>query len=275
SAKKLQCFFKYLSSFHDRNIGKIRKEDIQRLYTSIVTQNGHTANRVLSLIKVIISYGIQHGNIEADVNGILTIKKAFKEQPRTNFLSLADAKKLMAYLDENIKRKTSSTLERQHHLIYIVSKALILTGQRKQNVLQMEKTELDIDSGIWTIPPAKNKTSREVTCHLVPELVELLQPLLEKNENSNYVFVNPKTGRPFTEIRKTWSRIQKDLNISATIHDLRRTCASLHVRHGASIKQIADTLGDSSLDMVSRVYAKTEASILRENANKLSKLIYD
>lgn len=137
----------------------------------------------------------------------------------------------------------------------------------------MEKKELDLDSGIWTIPPPKNKTGREVVCHLQPELICILNKLAQRNEDNSYVFVNPKTGRPFTEIRKTWSRIQKDLNINATIHDLRRTCASLHVHHGASIKQIADMLGDSSLDMVSRVYAKTEASIQRENANKLSKLL--
>ncbi len=276
SATELHYFFDYLKPFHDRKISAIKKADIQLLYSSIIAdKKGHTANRVLSLIKVIISYGIQHGKIAGDVNGIRTIKKAFKEQPRTNFLGLADVKNLMLYLDKKLKQKTPIVLERQHRVIYLIIQTLILTGQRKMNVLQMEQSELDIDAGIWVIPAAKNKTGKEVVCHLAPELTSWLKKFMDENESGQYIFVNPKTGRPFTEIRKTWSRIQKELKFTATIHDLRRTCASLHVHHGASIKQIADTLGDSSLDMVSRVYAKTEASILRENTNKLSKLIYD
>lgn len=271
----LQSFFNYLKPFHDRKISAIKKQDIQKLYSATIIKKGHTGNRVLSLIKVIISYGIQHGKIESDINGILTIRKAYKEQPRTNFLSLAGVKILMTYLDEKLKLKAVKTLERQHRIIYIVIQTLILTGQRKDNVLKMEHKELDLDAGIWTIPPAKVKTEKEVVCHLAPELIPCLKKLMDENESGQYVFVNPKTGRPLGDIRKTWSRIQDELKFTATIHDLRRTCASLHVHHGASIKQIADTLGDSSLDMVSRVYAKTEASILRENTNKLSKLIYD
>lgn len=197
------------------------------------------------------------------------------DKPCNNFLSLTEVKKLMTYLDKKLKLKTATVLDRQHRVIYLVIKTLILTGQRKDNVLKMESKELDMDAGIWTIPAEKNKTGKEVNCHLAPELLPLLQQLLDEKKDSAYVFVNPKTALPFSEIRKTWARIQKDLDISATIHDLRRTCASLHVRHGASIKQIADMLGDSSLDMVSRVYARTESSIMRENTNKLSKLIYD
>ncbi len=275
SAKKLGSVFKYLEPFRNRKISAIKKEDIQQLYSSIIVDKGHTGNRVLSLIKVIISYGIQHGKIESDVNGIHLIRKAYKEQPRNNFLSLAEVKTLMTYLDEKLILKTPTVLDRQHRVICLIIKTLILTGQRKMNVLQMEQSELDIDAGIWVIPAAKNKTQKEVVCHLAPELTPWLKKFMDENESGQYIFVNPKTGRPFTEIRKTWSRIQKELKFTATIHDLRRTCASLHVHHGASIKQIADTLGDSSLDMVSRVYAKTEASILRENTNKLSKLIYD
>lgn len=278
SAAGLQTFFDYLESFHNRKLSTIKKEEIQLLYSStIADEKGYTANRVLSLIKAIISYCIQHGKLDADIHGIHTIKKAFKEQPRNNFLGLAEVKKLITYLDEKLKLEIQkpTLLDRQHRIIYIVIKTLVLTGQRKDNVLKMEPKELDLDVGIWTIPAEKNKTGNEVNCHLAPELLPLLQLLLDENKNSDYVFINPKTAQPFGDIRKTWSRIQTDLKINATIHDLRRTCASLHVRHGASIKQIADTLGDASLDMVARVYAKTEASIMRENANKLSSLIHD
>lgn len=275
SAKELQYFYNELKMFHYKKISLIKRDDIQRLYSSIIVKKGHTGNRVLALIKVLISYAIQHGKLEGDVNGISTIKRTFKEQPRTNFLSLADVKKLNKYLDEKLKNKAKYTLDKQHRIIYIIIKVLVFTGVRKQNALKMERKELTLESGIWTIPAEKGKTEREIICHLTPELITWLQKLLNENERDDYVFINPKTGRPFTAIRKTWKRIQEDLNISATIHDLRRTCASLHVHHGASIKQIADTLGDSSLDMVSRVYAKTEASIQRENASKLSKLISD
>jgi integrase len=275
STKGLKCFFNELQMFHDTKLSAIKKEDIQQLYTAIIAERGHTGNRVLALIKVIISYAIQHGKLESDINGISTIKKTFKEQPRNNFLSLVSAKKLNNYLNEKLEDSPRTTLNKQHRIIYIIIKTLLFTGARKQNVLQMEKNELDLESGIWTIPPEKSKTGKEVICHLIPELITWLQKLLQENKKNNYVFINPKTDSTFSDIRKTWNRIQKDLDISATIHDLRRTCASLHVHHGASIKQIADTLGDASLDMVSRVYAKTEASIQRENVNKLSKLIND
>jgi integrase len=273
--KKIESFFKKLEVFHSKRISAIKKEDIQQFYTGIVSKTGVTGNRVLSLLKAIISYAIQHGKLENDINGLTTIKKTYKEHPRENFLPLADAKKLNTYLNEKIQEELKTKLNYIHNRIYIIIKTLLFTGARKQNVLQMEKKELDFEDGTWTIPIKKSKTDKEIVCHLVPDIITCLQKLIQESENNDYVFINPKTGRPFTEIRKTWNRIQKKLDISATIHDLRRTCASLHVNHGASIKQIADTLGDASLDMVARVYAKTESSIQRENANKLSKLISD
>lgn len=273
SIKELNSFFKKLQIFHNSKISAIKKEDIQNLYTSIIVKKGYTGNRVLGLIKAVISYAVQHGKLENDINGICTIKKAFKEQPRGDFLHLADAKKLNTHLNEKIKLSPEKIPEKQHRIICIAIKTFLFTGARKQNVLQMGKNELNFEYNTWTIPKEKSKTDKEIVCHLAPEIVSCLKKLLQDDQTSNYVFVNPRTGRPFSDIRKTWNRIQKDLDISATIHDLRRTCASLHVHHGASIKQIADTLGDASLDMVSRVYAKTEASIQRENAHKLSKLI--
>lgn len=81
SLKDIKNQFSYLEPWHKKRIAAIKKTDIQRLYSSIITEKGHTGNRVLALIKVLISYAIQHGKLEGDSNGIMTIKNIQRTAP--------------------------------------------------------------------------------------------------------------------------------------------------------------------------------------------------
>jgi integrase len=98
---------------------------------------------------------------------------------------------------------------------------LLLLGQRRTETALMEWDHVDLDAGVWTIPPANAKNGREHRVPLPAQAVEIIagQPRWEK---SPYVF----TGRN-KRAMTGWSKRMPDLlaasGVTFTLHDLRRT----------------------------------------------------
>jgi integrase len=108
---------------------------------------------------------------------------------------------------------------------------LLLTGQRRDEVGQMEWAELDLDKAIWTQPARRAKNGREHIVHLSEQALAVLKPL-------------PRIGRRYVFSRDadnfvtgfSWAKgnldeaMAKAADCSAiprfTLHDLRRSAAT-------------------------------------------------
>jgi integrase len=66
-------------------------------------------------------------------------------------------------------------------------KLLILTSQRKNEVIGMEWAEVDLDAGLWNIPGRRTKNGRAHEVPLTPLMVEILKSL-PRIEESTFVF---------------------------------------------------------------------------------------
>jgi integrase len=75
----------------------------------------------------------------------------------------------------------------------------ILTTARTQEVIGARWHELDLSTGIWTIPGARMKTGAEHRVPLVPRVVSLLSDL-GQYRTGNFVFANVSTGRPLSNM---------------------------------------------------------------------------
>jgi integrase len=70
---------------------------------------------------------------------------------------------------------------------------------------------------------------------------------------SEYVFPNPKTGRPYRSIRKAWVGACRDAGVqNLNVHDLRHTAATRLADTGADPVTIAAILRHSDLRMTAR-----------------------
>jgi integrase len=106
-------------------------------------------------------------------------------------------------------------------------KLLLLTGCRRDELGALQWTEVNLDTGIMTIPGSRTKTGRELVLGLPPAALEILKSLkAEKREGFHFVFgTRPDKGFSAWSIAK----LQLDAKVPLphwTLHDLRRTMRS-------------------------------------------------
>ena len=76
---------------------------------------------------------------------------------------------------------------------------LVLTAGRTGEILKATWDEVDLDSGVWTIPAARMKAKRDHRVPLTGDMVAILQPLHETRVSA-YVFPGQKPGKPLSNM---------------------------------------------------------------------------
>jgi integrase len=106
-------------------------------------------------------------------------------------------------------------------------KLRLLTAQRGAELQSMEWSELDLNSGWWTIPGSKTKNGLTHRVFLTAQslrIIEEARKICEKTP-SQYVFPGPR-GNHIDNVQKAIQKIRVASGINFTGHDLRRTAAT-------------------------------------------------
>ncbi len=132
-------------------------------------------------------------------------------------------------------------------------KALLLTGQRREEVAQMARSEID-NNGVWTIPKERYKTGKPNILPLTSKIIALLDGL-DQIDESDFVFtLNGKV--PFNSFSKGKRLLDEAMlgELQKTdreaelqpwrLHDLRRTAKTLMARAGVRPDISERVLGD-------------------------------
>lgn len=135
-----------------------------------------------------------------------------------------------------------------------VVQLLILTGQRRSEVLEAEWREFDLDGATWTIPRERAKNDRAHVVPLAPQAVEILRSIPRVGNRSRLLFTT--TGETaFSGVSKATDRLQglssKHLPDGVEVepwrlHDLRRTFASGCARLGVPVHVVEKALNHVS-----------------------------
>ena len=110
---------------------------------------------------------------------------------------------------------------------------LMLTAQRRGEVVGMRWEELDLDGGLWTIPSSRTKNHKS---HMVPLTAGAVAVLRQVPRSDTSPLVFPARGMP-EQAYSGYSKGKRTLDASAklhdwTLHDLRRTAATGMARAG-------------------------------------------
>jgi len=112
-----------------------------------------------------------------------------------------------------------------------------ITGEiRKQNILQCKWEQVNFE--LWFVEVLKqdNKGMKSIKIPLTRTLADMLQ---KKDRVSEYIFVNPKTGMPFRNCRKSFDTALKRAGIEDFhFHDLRRTVGTWLLTNGVDLRTI-------------------------------------
>jgi integrase len=137
-------------------------------------------------------------------------------------------------------------------------KLLLLTGMRKNEVLQGKWENVDLDRGIWFVPHTKNGKSNHVVLNAEAKALLLTLP-----KTSQWVFPGRDPGKPLVEVRRCLNQLAVVAGIPALrVHDLRHSFASLCAQSGVPLLQIKSLLNHASLTTTQRYAHLTNNDLL-------------
>jgi integrase len=139
----------------------------------------------------------------------------------------------------------------QPHLKHVILVALN-TGMRKAEIYNLEWVNVNLEHNFITVTAqeAKNKKIRRIAINR--SLRELLLKLNLTRNGSRYVFENPKTGKPYTDLKRGWRSALERSGINAMrFHDLRHTFASHFLMNGGDLYTLKEILGHKDITTTS------------------------
>lgn len=248
-----------LSSFGEKRVAHMTLHEIQSLHLKL-KGTPYRANRVLALLSKMFSLAISWG-WRSD-NPVLGIER-YPEEKRDRWLN-----------DEELQRLWCVLEAYPRHLTSYVFKFLILTGARKNEVLQATWDQFDFEKGVWTKPAHLTKQKKKEHLPLSDKALEMLQTIKTLIiQDSRYLFPGKVDGQPLQEIKTFWKRILKEAKLeNVRIHDLRHTHASHLVSSGLSLSVVGKLLGHTQASTTQR-YAHLADEPLRQAAELFGRKI--
>jgi len=147
---------------------------------------------------------------------------------------------------------------------------LLCTGARCGEALKATYDQIDLANRTWRLPASNTKAKKVRAIPLNDSALEVLKELEATRGTSEYVFVNRKTGLPYTTIVKTWTNMRLKAGLAhVRIHDLRHQYASFLVNAGRTLFEVQSILGHSS-PVVTQRYSHLSTKSLAEAANSAS-----
>lgn len=251
-------FNNHFTNIQGKKIIGITKSDVERLHKNIKETVGlHTANRFLSLIKVLYSKATEWSIIQ--INPTLGVK-AFHEQSRDRFLEPTELPLFFKALDEvdNITVK---------NYIYMS----LFTGLRKTNVLSLKWDYINNASNIITITDTKNGETLKLPLNdnIKAILDEMKVYQINSGIKSKYIFYSDKSqSGHLEEPKKVWYKILEQANLkNLRLHDLRRTMGSYQAITGTSLHIIGKSLGHKT-SKATEIYARMNLDPVKEAMEK-------
>lgn len=255
-AKDETMFRNNLVSLHSRKMMSITRQDVERLHFDLKDRISlYTANRVVGLLKHMYNKAIEWGYPAHHGNPAVGIKM-FREKSRERFLQPDEITRFFAALAEEPNEAFKN---------YVLLSLFI--GQRRQNMLSMRWSNVDLNLGFVLFPDSKNGDPQRIP--LISQALEILQDMRTR-ATDDWVFssrVGSKSGH-VEDFHRPWYALLKRANIEdLRFHDLRRTFGSYQAITGASLHIVGKALGDKT-SAATQVYARLTMDPVRDSIQR-------
>ena len=207
-----------------------------------------TVKRILILVRHIFNEAIRDKGTTVTENPTHAIQLTTVRKVVGRFLTRRQLTALLQAAEESDNK----------HLPDIL-RVMGATGLRRDNVLAMRWSWFDSSRGTLAIPSEADKAKRGYVLHLSAGVLELLRQR-QADADSEWVFSNPKTGRPYYSCWSAWMTVRNKAGLPGIrMHDLRHTYASLLLDSGSDIVDVQHALGHTQLKTTAVYLHLTEA----------------
>jgi integrase len=228
-----------LATWKDRDIRAVTRRDVLDVLDAIIERGAAVqANRLLTRLKPFFAWCVERGILE--VSPVATLRPPSPETSRDRVLADDELAAIWRAADE---------------IGYPFGRAiqlLILTGQRRSEVLEAEWPEFDVVGRMWTLPKERSKTGVAHVVSLSEPVLNLLGDLPRIGAPPRLLFTTNGVT-PFSGVSKAFDRLGKlaARHRGAPLahwrpHDLRRTFASGCARLGVPVHVVEKALNHTS-----------------------------
>ena len=216
-------------------IKDITPEKLEKFKTFLLSmgRSKSTVNRYFEVLGKAFQIAVDNEYLQK--NPCKTVKKFAVQNYSVRYLTKEEEEKLYKVLPEHLKP--------------IVTVALN-TGLRKANILNLKWEQINFDFNF--IEVLENKGNKHIYLPLNKTLLDLFNSIPYEKRNG-YVFVNPETNKPYTDIKKAWTNSLKKANIeNFRFHDLRHTVGTRLAEQLVPVNVIKELLAHSDIKTTMR-----------------------
>jgi len=242
----------------DMPLDKITLKDVQILHSKVKESGlaSATADHVGKQVRAICGAAIRHGVLS--VNPAANVKLFNEDNTRNDVLTEAQLSRLLTVLDTHDNQRVCSII-----------RWLCATGCRSGEALSARWENIHEAEKTWIIPAASNKSRRLRSVPLSDMALKVLSSL-DTREERGYLFVNPKTEKPYVTVHRSWCGIRKAAGLPwLRQHSLRHNFASMLINSGRSLYEVQQILGHSDPKVTQR-YAHLSTKSLQAAADSAS-----
>lgn len=232
-----------LAPWQDRDLRSITRQEILAVLDAIVERGAPIqANRLVAALRRFFGWAVERGLLDA--SPVASLKPPSAEEARDRVLADGELRAIWLAAEE---------------IGYPFGRAvqlMILTGQRRSEVLEAEWSEFDLERRLWSIPRERAKNGTGHVVPLSPLALELIQGMPRVGQGQQLLFTT-NGATPFSGVSKAADRLS---NLAAEylnsdpggvlapwrLHDLRRTFATGCARLGVSMHVVEKTLNHTS-----------------------------
>jgi len=243
--------------FRDVEEGKSRKDVKTGHRKRIVVRGGPgAARKAFRDLSAMYSFAVRRGLVDANPCEKAVVRKT--DGRRTRFLSLAEVKKLGEACDALEKGGLNPKALN-------ITRLWILTGCRRQEVVELKWSEVDFERGLLTL--ADSKTGQSVR-PLAGAAIGLLRGI-PRSYNSDYVFPADCGEGYFQGTKKLWPKIVNKAGLAdVTPHTLRHTMGAIATSSGEALAMTGAILGHANMRST-MIYAHVDHDPMKAAADRV------
>ena len=220
-----------------------------------------TANRAVKVLSHMYRLGEGWGMVPEGCNPCRSVER-YPERRRERFLTDAEFARLGRVLDEAVDSGSASPIA------VAAIRLLMLTGCRKNEILTLRWTDVDLEAGELHLGDAK---AGPRTVHLPPTAVRLLKTL-PRREGCPWVFPGEDREGRFSGggLDHVWQTVRTHAELEdVRLHDLRHSFASRALALGETLPVIGKLLGHNDIETTAR-YAHLARDSIHEAAERIA-----
>lgn len=225
-----------IARFGNNSLREITPDMIEKFkidFASSITRRGTTrsqadVNRHLEFLSAAFELAIRYRRI--NLNPCRPVKQFKPDNERLRYLLPNEETRLLEVLTGRLK-----------HLKPLVIVALG-TGLRKRELLDLRRDQVDFSRGLVVATHTKGKRNREIPMNT--QVRNVLGEACRGKGTNDFVFPNPKTGEPYTDIKHSFDTACTNAGIEGLWwHDLRATFGTRLGAAGVGMRTIMDLMG--------------------------------